>query len=43
MMLLQHYMQEPQREEEPRKPQSIEVNVPPSRSSSKRGPGQLQL
>ncbi|KAH1260669.1 Protein VAC14 [Glycine max] len=34
---------EPQREEEPRKPQSIEVNVPPSRSSSKRGPGQLQL
>ncbi|KAH1260670.1 Protein VAC14 [Glycine max] len=41
--LSKHYMQEPQREEEPRKPQSIEVNVPPSRSSSKRGPGQLQL
>ncbi|RDX70776.1 Protein VAC14-like protein [Mucuna pruriens] len=33
---------EAQREEEQRRPKSIELNIPPSRSS-KRGPGQLQL
>ncbi|KAK7348916.1 hypothetical protein VNO80_23689 [Phaseolus coccineus] len=33
---------EAQREEEPRRPQSVERNVPPSRSS-KRSPGKLQL
>ncbi|KAJ1418386.1 Vacuolar protein 14 C-terminal Fig4-binding domain [Sesbania bispinosa] len=36
-----HMQQEAQKEEEPRRPQSIDINVPPSRS--KRGPGQLQL
>ncbi|XP_057445520.1 protein VAC14 homolog [Lotus japonicus] len=34
-------LKEAQREEEPRRPQSIDLNVPPSRS--KRGPGQPQL
>jgi len=35
-------MQEPKREEEPIKPQSVERNVTPSRSS-KRGLGKLRL